>query len=112
MDVISLEHVVIRAKLGAIIGFQIIQMATQKASFQLTIIALAIEIVPTYRDLERYTSGLGTCTMGTLQKMELSLNRVLETSISYVDCLYQLGKLIGGWWCTGITQVDWVIASE
>jgi len=66
MDDSSLEHVLIRAKLGDIIGFQIIQIAAQKASFQLTIIALAIEIVPTYRDLERYTSGLGTCTVGTL----------------------------------------------
>jgi len=62
MDVSSLEHVVIRAKLGDIIGFQIIQIAEQKASFQLTIIALAIEIVSTYR----YTSGLGTCTVGIL----------------------------------------------
>jgi len=66
MDVSSLEHIVIRAKLGDIIGFQIIQIAAQKGSFQLTIIALAIEIVPTYRDLERYTSGLGTCTVGIL----------------------------------------------
>jgi len=48
MDVSSLEHVVIRAKLGDIIGFQIIQIAGQKASFQLTVIALAIEIVQTY----------------------------------------------------------------
>jgi len=52
MDVSSLEHVVIRAKLGDIIGFQIIQIAEQTASFQLTIIALAMEIVPTYRDLQ------------------------------------------------------------
>jgi len=66
MDVSSLEHVVIRAKLGDIIGFQIIQIAEQKASFQLTIIALAIQIVPTYRDLERYTSALETCTVGIL----------------------------------------------
>jgi len=67
MDVSSLEHVVIRAELGDIIEFQIIQIAEQKASFKLTIvIALAIEIVPTYRDLERYTSGLGTCTVGIL----------------------------------------------
>jgi len=65
-DVSSLEHVVIRAKLGDIIGFQIIQIAAQKASFQLTIITLAIDIVPTYRDLERYTSGLGIYTVGTL----------------------------------------------
>jgi hypothetical protein len=43
MDVSFLEQVVIRAKLGYIIGFQIIQIAEQKASFQLTIIALAIE---------------------------------------------------------------------
>ena len=56
----------IGAKLGDIIGFQIIQIAVQKASFQLTIIPLAIEIVPTYRDLDRYTSGLGTCTVGIL----------------------------------------------
>jgi len=47
MNVSSLEHVVIKAKLGDIIEFQIIQIATQKASFQLTIIAQAIEIVPT-----------------------------------------------------------------
>jgi len=66
MDVSSLEHVVIRAKLGEIIGFQIIQIAEQKASFQLTIIALAIEIVSTDRDLERYTSGLETCTVSIL----------------------------------------------
>jgi len=66
MDVSSLEHVVIRAKLGDIIGFQIIQIAEQKASFQLTIIALAIEMVPSYRDMERYSSGLGTCTVGIL----------------------------------------------
>jgi hypothetical protein len=66
MDVSSLKHVVIKAKLGDMIGFQIIQISVQKASFQLAIIALAIEIVPTYRDLERYTSGLGTCTVGTL----------------------------------------------
>jgi hypothetical protein len=66
MNVSSLEHVGIQAKLGDIIGFQIIQIAEQNASFQLTIIALAIEIVPTYRDLERYPSGLGTCTVGIL----------------------------------------------
>jgi len=66
MDVLSLEHVVIRAKLGDIIGFQIIQIAEQNGSLQLTIIALAIEIVPTYRDLERYTSGLGIYTVGIL----------------------------------------------
>jgi hypothetical protein len=66
MNVSSLQHVVIRAKLGDIIGFQIIQIAEQKASFQLTIIALAMEIVPTYRDLERYTIGLGTCTVGIM----------------------------------------------
>jgi len=66
INVSSLEHVVFRAKLADIIGSQIIEIAAQKASFQLTIIALAIEIVPTYRDLERYTSGLGTCTVGTL----------------------------------------------
>jgi hypothetical protein len=66
MDVLSLEHVVIRANLGEIIEFEIIRIAAHKASFQLTIIALAIEMVPTYRDLEKYTSGLGTCTVGTL----------------------------------------------
>jgi len=66
MDVSCLEHTVIRTKLGDIIGFQIIRIAEQKASFQLTIIPLAIEIVPTYSDLERYTSGLGTCTVGIL----------------------------------------------
>jgi len=78
MDVTSLEHVVIRAKLGDIIGFQIIQIAEQTASFQLTIIALAIEIVRTYRDLERYTSGLGTCTVGIQYKLQLSVHRVVE----------------------------------
>jgi len=64
MNVSSLEHVVIRAKLGDIIGFQIFQIAEQVASFQLIIIAPAIEIVQPHRDLERYTSGLGTCTVG------------------------------------------------
>jgi len=43
----SLEDDVIGAKLVDIIGFQIIQIAVQKASFQLTISALAIEIIPT-----------------------------------------------------------------
>jgi uncharacterized membrane protein YsdA (DUF1294 family) len=66
MDVSSLEHVVIGAKLGHLVGSQIFRIAAQKASFPLTIIALAIEIVPTYRDLERYTSGLGASTVGTL----------------------------------------------
>jgi len=66
MAVSSLEHVVIRAKLGEIIRFRTIQIAAQKASFRLTIHALAIEIVSTYRDLERYTSGLVTCTVGIL----------------------------------------------
>jgi len=33
IDVSSLEHVVIRAKLGDIVGFQIIQIAVQNASF-------------------------------------------------------------------------------
>jgi hypothetical protein len=66
MNVSSQVHVVIRAKLGDTIGFQIIEIAEQVASFKLTIIALAIEIVPTYRDLERYTSVLGTCTVGIL----------------------------------------------
>jgi hypothetical protein len=97
MDVSSLEHVVIRAKLGDIIAFQIIQIAVQKASFQLTIIALAIKIVPTYRDLNTYTSGLGTCTVGILLKMELSLNRVVETSRCYLHCLYRYRKPAEGW---------------
>jgi hypothetical protein len=66
MDVSSLQHVVIGAKLSDIIGFQIIQIAAQKTSFQLTIIALAIEIVPSYREFGRYASGLGICTVGTL----------------------------------------------
>jgi len=66
MDVSFLEHVVIGAKHGSIIGFHIIQIAVQYAAFQLAIIALVIEIVPTYRNLERYTSGLGTCTVDTL----------------------------------------------
>jgi hypothetical protein len=66
MDTSLLEPVVIRAKLHNIIVFQIIQLALQKASFQLILIAMAIDIVPTYRDLERYTSGLGTCTVGIL----------------------------------------------
>jgi len=66
MDVSFLEHVVIRAKVGEIIGFQIIQIAEQKAAFQLTIMALSIEIVQTYGDLERYTSGIETCTVGIL----------------------------------------------
>jgi len=64
MEVSSLEHVVIRAKLGDIIGFQIIQIAEQEALFQLIIIALAIDIVQPDGDLERYTSGLWTCTVG------------------------------------------------
>jgi len=84
MNVSSLEHVVIRAKLGDIIGFQIIQIAEHKASFQLTIIALAIGIVPTYRDLEIYTSGLGICTVGILQKLELSVHGVEENFILYL----------------------------
>jgi hypothetical protein len=45
MHVSSLEHVMIRAKLGDIIGFQIIQIAAQKASFQVTINALAIDVL-------------------------------------------------------------------
>jgi len=49
MDVSSIEHVVIRAKLGDLIGLQLIQIAEQKASFQLTIFALAIEMVQTQR---------------------------------------------------------------
>jgi hypothetical protein len=85
MDVSSLEHVVIRAKLDDIIGFQIIQIAEQKASFQLTIIALAMKIVPTYRDLRRFTSGLGTCTVSILKKLELSVHRVVEKSILYLN---------------------------
>jgi len=103
---------VIRAKLGDIIGFQIIQIAAPKAYFQLTIIALAIEIVPTYRDLERYTGGLGTCTVGILLKMELTVNRVVETSISYLHCIYWHGNPVERWPRTVITQVDWIIASE
>jgi len=61
MDVSFLQHGVIRAKLGDIIGFRIIQIDAPNASFQLTIIALALELVSTYRDLERYPSGLGYC---------------------------------------------------
>jgi len=57
---------VIRAKLTDIIGFQIILIAVLKASFQVTTIALAIEIVPTYREVERYTSGLGIWTVDIL----------------------------------------------
>jgi len=64
MNVSSLEHVVIRAKLGDIIGFQIIQIAEWAACFQLMIITPAIEIVQPHRDLETYDSGLGTCTVG------------------------------------------------
>jgi len=64
MDVSFLEHVVIRAKLGAIIGFQIVQIAEQAAFSQLMIITMAIELVQPHRDLERYTIGLGTCTVG------------------------------------------------
>jgi len=36
---------------------------------------------------------------------------VVEISISYLHCLYRHGKPVGGWWCTGITEVDWVFAS-
>jgi len=88
MDVSFIEHVAIRAKLGVIIGFQIIQIAEHKASFQMTLIALAIKIVPTYRDLERYTCGLGICTVCIQQKLELGVHRVVEQSISYLHCLY------------------------
>jgi hypothetical protein len=66
MDVSSIEHVVIRAKLGDLIGLQLIQIAEQKASFHLTIFALVIEMVQTHRDLERYTCGLETCTASIL----------------------------------------------
>jgi len=66
MDVSSIEHVVIRAKLGDLIGLQLIQIAEQKASCHLTIFALVIEMVQTHRDLERYTCGLGTCTASIL----------------------------------------------
>jgi len=66
MDVSSIEHVVIRAKLGYLIGLQLIQIAEQKAAFHLTIFALVIEMVQTHRDLERYTCGLGTCTASIL----------------------------------------------
>jgi hypothetical protein len=59
MHASSLEHVVIRAKLGNIIGFPIIPIAGQKAAIQLTIIAHAIEIVSRYRDQKCHTSGLG-----------------------------------------------------
>jgi len=44
--------------------------------------------------------------------MELSLNRVVETSIFYLHYLYQHRKPVGGWWWSGITEVDRVIASE
>jgi len=63
MDVSSLEHVVIRAKLGDIIGFQEIQIAEQNASFRLTINALAIAIVQSHTHLKRYTTGVGICTV-------------------------------------------------
>jgi len=52
MDVSSLEHVAIRAQLGDIVGFQMIQIAEQAASFQLIIIAPAIEVVQPHRALE------------------------------------------------------------
>jgi len=64
MEVSSLEPIVIRANLGDFIGFQIIQIAAQRASFQPIIIADVITIVATHRDVERYSSGLGTCTVG------------------------------------------------
>jgi len=64
MDVSSPEHVVIRAKLGDIIGFQIIQIAEWAACFQLMIITPAIEIVQPHRDFETFNSGLGTSTLG------------------------------------------------
>jgi len=38
MDVSSLEHIVIRVKLGDIIGFQTIQIVEQIASFHLATI--------------------------------------------------------------------------
>jgi len=66
MVVSSLEHVVIRAKLGDIIGFQMIQIVEQIASFHLITSDQAIAIVPTYTELERYSSGVGTCTVGIL----------------------------------------------
>jgi len=66
MDVSFIEHVVIRAKLGDLIGLQLIQIAEQKASFQLTIFALVIEMVQTHRDLERYTCRLGSCKASIL----------------------------------------------
>jgi len=59
MDVLSLEHIVFRAKLGVIIGFQIIYIVQQKSSFQLTMIAEAIEIVQSLRHSETHCSGLG-----------------------------------------------------
>jgi len=43
--------------------------------------------------------------------MELSLTRVVETSISYLHFLSLPGKPAGGWWQTGIIEVDWVMAS-
>jgi len=64
MDVSFLQHVVIRTKLGVIMGFQIIQIAEQAAFSELMIVTVAIEIVQPHRDLERYTIGLGTCTVG------------------------------------------------
>jgi hypothetical protein len=66
MDISSIEHVVIRAKLGDLIGLQLIQIADQKASFHLTIFALVIEMVQTHRDLERYTCGLGPAQQSIL----------------------------------------------
>jgi len=103
MDVSSLEHVVIRAKLGDIIGYQIIQIAEQAAcKFHLIIIASAIKIVQPHRCLERYTSGLGTCTVGIQSKLKLSVHWVMEKSISYLHCVHWQGKPAGGWWCTEI----------
>jgi len=62
MGVLYIEHVMIRAKLGDLIGLQLTQIVEQKVSFHLTIFALVIEMVQTHRGLERYTCGLGTCT--------------------------------------------------
>jgi len=49
-----------RAKLGDLIGLQLIEIAEWKTSFQLSMFALAMQTVETHRDLARYTCGLGT----------------------------------------------------
>jgi len=73
MNVSSIGHVVIRAKLGDLIGLQLIQIVEQKASFYVTIFALVIEVAQTHRDLEQYTFGLGTCTARILYGLEISV---------------------------------------